>query len=178
MEKLDEIMFDYGLPTEIWADNGAPYSSKEWTKWTNRWNIKAKFTTAYHPQANGMVERYNKLLKKVIHAAITKGKNPKKAVKEFTYAYRNTPHSTTGEKPSKLFFNRDIKEKIPTPTKTSKGKHHDNAKRKIKEAKEKAKAYTDKRRHARDETLEKDDLVMIRQKASTTKMPWDQNPTK
>ena len=109
---------------------------REWKKWTTGWNITPKFTTAYHPQANGMVERYNASLKKTIHATIAEGKDPKKAVRKFTYAYRNTPHTTTGEKSSKLFFNRDINEKIPTPTKKPKGKHHDDARRKIKTAKE------------------------------------------
>ena len=127
---------------------------REWKKWTTGWNITPKFTTAYHPQANGMVERYNASLKKTIHATIAEGKDPKKAVRKFTYAYRNTPHTTTGEKSSKLFFNRDINEKIPTPTKKPKGKHHDDARRKIKTAKEKAKTYTDKRKHAKDTTMD------------------------
>ena len=133
-------------------------------------------TTAYHPQANGMVERHNASLKKVIHAATAEGKDPKKAVKEFTFAYRNTPHSTTGEKPSKLFFNRDLKDKIPSIPKTTKGKHHENARKKIKESKEKSREYTDKRKHAKDTILKEGDKVMIRQKSTTTKPPWNPAP--
>ena len=100
---------------DIMYDNGPPYSGKEWKKWTKRWNIEAKNTTLYHPQANRMVERHNASLKKTIHAAIAEGKDRKKAAKEFNFAYRNTPHLATGEKPSKKFFNRDINEKIPAP---------------------------------------------------------------
>ena len=77
-------------------------------------------------------------LKKTIHAAIAEGKDQKKGVREYNFAYRNTPHTATGEKSAKLFFNRDLKEKIPTPPKTPTGKHHKNARRRDKEAQEKA----------------------------------------
>ena len=123
-----------------------------------------------------MVERYNTSLKKTIHAAIAEGKDPKKAVWKFTYAYRNTPHSTTGEKSSKLFFNRDINEKILAPTKKQTGPHHEKARRNIKSAKEKAKAYTDKRKHAKDTTLQEEDLVLLKQKSTTKKTPWNPDP--
>ena len=86
-DKMEEIIYDYGPPQELWSDNGAPYDGKEWTKWAKSWNITPKLTTAYHPQANGMVERHNASIKKVIHAAIAEKKDPKKAVKEFTFAY-------------------------------------------------------------------------------------------
>ena len=160
-DQLDEIMFDVGPPGQIWSDNGAPYDGKEWIRWTKSWNITPKFTTAYHPQANGMVERFNASLKKTIHAAIAEGKDPKKAVKKFVFAYRNTPHSTTGEKPSKLFYNRDLNDKIPTPTKKPRGKHHDNARRRAKEAKKKAKDYTDAKKHAKEVKIEVGDTVLI-----------------
>ena len=133
-------------------------------------------TTVYHPQANGMVERHNASLKKVVHAAIAERKDPKKAVKEFTFAYRNTPHSTTGQKPSLLFFNRDLKGKLPSIPKTTKGRHHEQAREKIKEAKEKSREYTDRKRRAKDTALKEGDKVMIRQKSTTTKPPWNPSP--
>ena len=43
-------------------------------KWVTDWGATPKKTTVYHPPANGMVERFNRNLKKVIHAAYPKKK--------------------------------------------------------------------------------------------------------
>lgn len=58
----------------IWSDGGPPYNEKEREKWVTDWGATPKKTTVYHPPANGMVERFNRNLKKVIHAAYPKKK--------------------------------------------------------------------------------------------------------
>ena len=67
-------------------------------------------TTAYHPQCDGMVERFNKTLKSMLrkHAATYRAQweNYLSAV---LLAYRNTPHESTGEKPSFLLFGIDCR---------------------------------------------------------------------
>ena len=75
--------------------------------------IKKLNTTAYHPQTDGMVERFNRTLKTVLRKHADKF-----ASQWYTYlpgvlwAYRNTPHEATGEKPSFLLFGLDCR----TPT--------------------------------------------------------------
>ena len=72
-EHMDEIMYRYGQPDQIWSDNRPFYNGGEWIKFTTGWNITPKFTMPYHPEANGMVEKHNASLKKTIHAAIAEG---------------------------------------------------------------------------------------------------------
>ena len=66
--------------------------------------IKQLNTTVYHPQCNGLTERFNQALKKAgSHIWATVGQ----------ISYRNTPHDAhdeTGEKPSFLLFGMDCQQ--------------------------------------------------------------------
>lgn len=61
-------------------------------------------TTPYHPECDGMVDRFNRtvLIKQCcgreLHSTEHNG------IDGILWAYRNTPHDTTGEKPSFLLF--------------------------------------------------------------------------
>ena len=99
---MDHTTWTHGPPEEIWSDGGQPYNGHEWKKWAESWGIKARKTTPYHPPANGLIERFNQGLNRVIHAAYAAGKDPLEEVNKYMVAYRNTPHSTSGEKPNWL----------------------------------------------------------------------------
>ena len=119
---MDQIMRTHGAPEEIRSDGGPPYNGHEWDEWVESWGAKPRKTTPYHPPANGMVERFNRNLKMVLHAAFAEGKDEVEEVHKYVANYRNTPHSITGEKPTKLLFNRDVKTKLPSQTTRSIGK--------------------------------------------------------
>ena len=61
--------------------------------------FKTDQTTPYHPQANGLVEKFNGSIVNMIHGAIAEQKDPKMEVYMFLSNYRNTPHDTTGKCP-------------------------------------------------------------------------------
>ena len=103
----------HGRPNEIWSDSGPPYNSHKWTQWLKNREIKAKKTMTYHPPANGMVERFYQGIKRAILAAYVAELDPEDEVVKYVFAYRNTPHSVTGEKPSILLFNQDLEDKLP-----------------------------------------------------------------
>lgn len=75
--------------------------------------IRKLNTTAYHPQCDGMVERFNRTLKTILrkHAAMF-GPQWDRYLPGVLWAYRNVPHESTGEKPSYLLFGVDCR----TPT--------------------------------------------------------------
>ena len=58
----------YGVPSSITTDRGAQFSSAIWQQLTTTWGIKSHFTTAYHPAANGLVERFHRRLKEALVA--------------------------------------------------------------------------------------------------------------
>ena len=54
---VDNWVFNYGPPTEVISDNGSCFASRFFLDVCRILSIKNHFTTTYHPQANGQVER-------------------------------------------------------------------------------------------------------------------------
>ena len=61
----------FGLPTHISSDRGAQFTSCLWKNMAETLGIKLHHTTAYHPQANGMVERFHRHMKESLKARLT-----------------------------------------------------------------------------------------------------------
>ena len=58
----------YGTPATITTDRGTQFESKLWDSLCNQFGIIRNRTTSYHPQSNGMVERFHRQLKAAIMA--------------------------------------------------------------------------------------------------------------
>jgi hypothetical protein len=58
----------FGVPDVITSDRGPQFSSDAWYGMCKRLGIRHIMTTAYHPQANGMVERMHRRLKEAMRA--------------------------------------------------------------------------------------------------------------
>ena len=154
---------------------GTPYNGYEWENYVMDWGGIPKKTTPYHPPANGMVERFNQVLKQTILTAYAEKKDLIEEVDKVVAAYRNTPHSVTKVKPSLLMFNRVIVTKLPRFTAASRGKHHREARTKDKSAKEEM-TY-DRKHRTKTVKIKKGDWAYIRNTAiSSTKGQWDPNP--
>ena len=63
---LQDIYLEVGVPDIIQHDQGKEFSSKAFQNFTEKLNIDDRSTTAYHPQANGLVEAHNKILEKYV----------------------------------------------------------------------------------------------------------------
>ena len=58
----------FGIPSTIVTDRGRQFESSLWSALMMLLGSKRARTTAYHPQANGMVERYHRQLKAALKA--------------------------------------------------------------------------------------------------------------
>ncbi|MEM6905061.1 MAG: hypothetical protein AAF568_04140, partial [Pseudomonadota bacterium] len=65
---VHEWVFNYGPPDTLLADNGKCFASKFFQSVCQILNVKNQFTTTYHPQTNGQVERFNRTLKAALKA--------------------------------------------------------------------------------------------------------------
>ncbi|GFS26688.1 Pol polyprotein [Elysia marginata] len=60
----------FGVPDSITSDQGPQFTSSLWRELHNVHGCSPKHTTAYHPQSNGMVERFHRSLKAALKARL------------------------------------------------------------------------------------------------------------
>ncbi len=63
-------MSRFGVPAVLTSDRGAQFSSAVWGELCATLGISHRLTTAYHPQANGLVERFHRQLKDALRARL------------------------------------------------------------------------------------------------------------
>ena len=173
---LDEVFGVHGVPETITHDNGPPYNSSEWRKYSRECGFKSLRCSPEHPEGNGIAERFMGVLVKIIHAAMAEGKDPRIEVQRRLLNYRNTPHPSTSVSPASLMFNRKIRTKIPAVIKPSQAEHHVKAREKDAQTRLVRKQNRDKRRRAKDIEYKLGDKVLMSQKKSTVKPPFDPKP--
>lgn len=101
-----------GYPDEIVTDNGPQFISAEFEKFLHQRGIRHTRVSVYYPQANGQVERFNRVFKDVVQLASLEKKELKSAVLEHLTTYRSTPHATTGVSPAVLLHGRHIRTRL------------------------------------------------------------------
>jgi cleavage and polyadenylation specificity factor subunit 1 len=60
----------FGVPSLLTSDRGVQFASAIWSHLCSTLGISHRLTTAYHPQANGMVERFHRQLKDALRARL------------------------------------------------------------------------------------------------------------
>jgi cleavage and polyadenylation specificity factor subunit 1 len=58
----------FGVPSCLTSDRGVQFCSVVWAAMMNKLGIKHIMTTAYHPQSNGVLERFHRRLKDALRA--------------------------------------------------------------------------------------------------------------
>jgi len=58
----EEIICRHGCPTKILSDRGTHFKNQLIEHLLQKFQIKHLFSTPYHPQTNGLVERFNRIL--------------------------------------------------------------------------------------------------------------------
>ena len=66
-------------------------------------------TSPYHPQTDGMVEKFNGTLKNMIKKTTDDPKDWDKLLPYLLFAYREAPHATLGFSPFELLYGRDVR---------------------------------------------------------------------
>ncbi|XP_078264112.1 uncharacterized protein LOC144598103 [Rhinoraja longicauda] len=60
----------FGVPVVISSDRGPQFTSELWSAMAHLLGVRLHHTTAYHPQANGLVERFHRQLKAALKARL------------------------------------------------------------------------------------------------------------
>jgi len=137
--------------------------------------IKHRCTTPYWPEANAEIERFFRTLKNFLIAVNVERKNWRNELFRFLLSYRTTPHCSTGKAPCELLMNRILKTKIPDIANTPQNPHMEEAVKKDKVQKEKAKIRVDKK--TKESQIKEGDKVLILQEKKNKLTPnFDPDP--
>lgn len=78
-----------GIPEEILTDQGSNFTSQLLMELYKMLHVHPMRTSPYHPQTDGLVERFNQTLKAMLRkAAIEEGKDWDKMIPYLLFAYR------------------------------------------------------------------------------------------
>ena len=106
----EEVVPLFGVPEALLSDRGTNLLSHLMLAVCQLLGIEKLNTTSYHPECDGMVERFNRTLKSMLRKRAAQfGNQWDKHLPALLWAYRNAPHDTTGEKPSFLLFGWDCR---------------------------------------------------------------------
>ena len=104
---LLDLIWRHGVPRQIIHDRAAEFLAEVLQETPHLMGISQLPTSGGHPQTNGLVERFNRTLKQMLCKLVgDKGRNWDKLLGGVLFAYRSTPHQSTGETPFYLLYGR------------------------------------------------------------------------
>ncbi|GFX66733.1 transposon Ty3-I Gag-Pol polyprotein [Trichonephila clavipes] len=100
---LEEIVLRHGAPRVIITDRGAVFRSRLVSSLVDLCNIDHRFTTAFHPQTNGLTERFNKTLADMLSMYVdVEQKNWDEILPFVTFACNTAKQETTAARAEEL----------------------------------------------------------------------------
>ena len=102
---VEHIISRHGVPSELLSDRGTTFLSKLMLDVYRLMGIWKSNTTAYHPQTDGLVERFHRTLTYMLAKSVQQdGKDWDQRLPYVLFAYRSSPQSSTGESPFYLLY--------------------------------------------------------------------------
>ncbi len=106
-EALFSMISRVGIPKEILTDQGTAFMSRTIHELYELLGIKSVRTSVYHPQMDGLVERFNRTLKTMIRKFVHEdAKNWDKWLEPLLFAVQEVPQASTGFSPFELLYGR------------------------------------------------------------------------
>ena len=106
--ELIKLFSTFGQPDILHSDQGRNFESTVLAQALEAFGVKKSRTTAYHPQGDGMVERFNRSLLQLLRTYVDHQDDWERYLPLVLYAYRTSLHSSTGCSPFSLMYGRDL----------------------------------------------------------------------
>ena len=106
---LCEFFTKMGIPREILSDRGSNFLSQVMKEMAKIFSIKQIATSPYHPQCDGMLERFHGTLKSMVTKIGRGAKDWDEWLPFACFAARDAVHSATGFTPFQLLFGREVR---------------------------------------------------------------------
>ena len=102
------IFYRHSIPELIVQDQGRHFTSNTFKDELSKRGIKHSMTSPYHPQTNGLTERFNETLKRcVAKFAAPDQKDWDDHIQAAVYSYNATKHDVTNYSPHYLLYAKD-----------------------------------------------------------------------
>lgn len=109
----EDIISRHGCPTIILTDRGTHFNNQLLKGLCEKFEVEHLMSTPYHPQTNGLVERFNRtLIESLARLTQQHVNNWDKYIAPALFSYRTSRHSTTRLTPFLLVYGREAK--LPT----------------------------------------------------------------
>uniref|UniRef100_A0A8C5BI86 Gypsy retrotransposon integrase-like protein 1 n=1 Tax=Gadus morhua TaxID=8049 RepID=A0A8C5BI86_GADMO len=96
-----------GIAREVLTDQGSCFMSRVMKQLLSLLQVSQLRTSVYHPQTDGLVERFNKTLKQMLKKVMdADGKNWDQLLPHELFAVREVPQASTGFSPFELLYGR------------------------------------------------------------------------
>lgn len=111
---VEEVIARHGVPSEILSDRGKAFLSSLMQEVELLLGYKKLNMTAYHPQTDGLVERFNRTLIAMLAKTTCKeGPEWDEHLPYVLFAYRASQQTSTQESPFYLLYDRDPRLPVP-----------------------------------------------------------------
>ena len=94
----------YGVPHTVTSDRGVQFTSTVWQSAMQRLGIGVSATASYHPQSNGIVERFHRTLKDALRSAVRTSKSWNRSLPWVLLGLRNAPKLDTATSTAEVMF--------------------------------------------------------------------------
>ena len=106
-KELMQLFSQVGIAREVLTDQGSCFMSRVMKELLSLLQVTQLRTSVYHPQTDGLVERFNKTLKQMLKKAMdADGKNWDQLLPHVLFAVREVPQASTGFSPFELLYGR------------------------------------------------------------------------
>ena len=112
IKALNDICASFGQPESHQTDDGLPFDSEAFNKFSDINGIQHKKTLPCHPQGN-LAETFMKPLEKTMKSANLNKGDKEKALNGLLAQYRATPHPATGVAPGNIMFSSGYRRDFP-----------------------------------------------------------------
>lgn len=107
---LVQLFSRVGFPAEVLTDQGTNFMSTLLKQVYRLLGIKSIRTTPYHPQTDGLTERFNQTLKQMLRKFVSEsGRDWDQWLPYLLFAYREVPQASTGFSPFELLYGYEVK---------------------------------------------------------------------
>ncbi|PIK59722.1 hypothetical protein BSL78_03385 [Apostichopus japonicus] len=109
-EALIEIFSRVGVPEEILSDMGTQFTSDLMKEVGRLLSLKQMNTSPYHPMCNGLVEKFNGTLKRMLRRMCSERPSDwDRYLPALLFAYREAPQESLGFSPFELLYGRTVR---------------------------------------------------------------------